>query len=235
MIGLWCLCRSGRPLWRALVWAYGLLFVLFALTTGKQGYYLQATYVYLLAAGAVAVDGWLRARPGRLRTLMLATAVLTAVTLPEVLPVLPPAVLARTIYRSNETQLETVGWPQLVHTVTAVWTSLPPSQRANAVIFADNYALAGAINELGRGTGLPTAVSRQNSDWWWGAGNPDATTVVAVTPGPAGAGHGVSCGPSCANTPDSRAVSWGEDPRYHLKGTGAGLGAGRRGARLSPR
>ncbi len=190
VIGLWCLSRSGRPLWRALAWAYWLLFVLFALTTGKQGYYLEAAYVYLLAAGAVAVDGWLRARPGRLRAVLLATAVLTAVTLPEVLPVLPPAVLARTVYKSNPTPLETIGWPELVRTVDGVWTSLPPGQRASAVLFADNYGLAGAINELGRGMGLPTAVSRQNSEWWWGPGNPRATTIVAIAPGPAGGGTG---------------------------------------------
>jgi hypothetical protein len=71
-----------------------------------------------------------------------------------------------------------------------VWTSLPPSQRASAVLFADNYGLAGAINELGRGMGLPTAVSRQNSEWWWGPGNPRATTIVAVAPGPGGGGTG---------------------------------------------
>ncbi|MFC5674845.1 hypothetical protein [Streptomyces incanus] len=65
-----------------------------------------------------------------------------------------------------------------------VWTGLPPEQRANAVIFAADYGEAGAINELGRGTGLPTAVSAHNTDWWWGPGNPDATTVVAVAPGP---------------------------------------------------
>jgi Dolichyl-phosphate-mannose-protein mannosyltransferase len=187
-IGLWCLWRSGRPLWRALAWAYGLLFVLFALTTGAKGYYLAAAYVYLLAAGAVVIDEWLAARPGRLRNLMLATAVLTAVTLPANLPLLPPADLARTFYKANPGPLETIGWPQVVRTVDAVWTSLPPSQRASAVLFADNYGLAGAINELGRGTGLPTAVSRQNSEWWWGPGNPRATTIVAVTPGPAGGG-----------------------------------------------
>jgi hypothetical protein len=79
---------------------------------------------------------------------------------------------------------ETVGWPELVRTVDAVWTSLPPSQRASAVIFTYDYADAGAINELGRGTGLPTAVSSQNSEWWWGPGNPHATTIVAVAPGP---------------------------------------------------
>jgi hypothetical protein len=38
--GLRFLWRSGRPLWRALAWAYGLLFVFFALTTGAKIYYL---------------------------------------------------------------------------------------------------------------------------------------------------------------------------------------------------
>jgi hypothetical protein len=190
VIGLWCLWRSGRPLWRALAWAYGLLFVLFAFTAGAKTYYLAAAYVYLLAAGAVAIDRWLQARPGRLRSLLLVTAILTAVALPGALPVLPAADLARTFYKSNATPLETIGWPELVRTVDAVWTSLPPSQRASAVIFADNYGLAGAINELGRGMGLPAAVSRQNSEWWWGPGNPRATTIVAVTPGPAGGGTG---------------------------------------------
>jgi len=189
VIGLWCLWRSGRPLWRALAWAYGLLFVLFALTAGAKTYYLAAAYVYLLAAGAVAIDGWLHARPTRLRILMLATAVLTAVNLPLQLPVLPAADLTG-FYASNATPLDTIGWPELVRTVDAVWTSLPPSQRASAVIFTDDYGAAAAINELGRGTGLPTAVSSQNSEWWWGPGNPRATTIVAVAPGPADGGYG---------------------------------------------
>ena len=60
--GLRFLWRSGRPLWRALAWAYGLLFVFFALTTGAKIYYLAGAYIYLLAAGAVAIDGWLAAR-----------------------------------------------------------------------------------------------------------------------------------------------------------------------------
>ena len=181
--GLRFLWRSERPLWRALAWAYGLLFVLFALTTGAKTYYLAAAYVYLLAAGAVAIDGWLQARPGRVRKLMLATALTTAVTLPIILPVLPPADIGWT-YKTNQTLGETIGWPQLVRSVDTVWMSLPPQQRARAVIFTADYSEAGAINELGRGTGLPTAVSGHNTYWWWGPGNPHATTVVAVAPGP---------------------------------------------------
>jgi hypothetical protein len=190
VIGLWCLWRSGRPLWRALAWAYGLLFVLFAVTTGAKEYYLAAAYVYLAAAGAVAIDGWLQARPGRLRNLLLVTAAITAVTVPIALPVLPLTGLGRTIASVNPNTAYSIGWPQLVRTVDAVWTSLPPSQRAGAVLYADNYGEAGAINELGRATGLPTAVSRQNSEWWWGPGNRHATTIVAVANGPAGGGTG---------------------------------------------
>jgi hypothetical protein len=70
-----------------------------------------------------------------------------------------------------------------------VWFSLPPAQRANAVIYASDYGEQGAINELGRGTGLPAAVGGQNTDWWWwGPGNPHAATVVVIVP----RGHGVA-------------------------------------------
>jgi 4-amino-4-deoxy-L-arabinose transferase-like glycosyltransferase len=179
LAGLRFLWRSGRPLWRALAWAYGLLFVLFAVTTGAQIYYLAGTYPYLLAAGFVAVDGWLAARRGRVRNLMLATALTTAATLPIVLPVLPAADAGWT-YKVSTANGESVGWPQLVQAVHTVWVSLPPAQRAHAVIFTSNYGEAGAINELGRADGLPTAVSGHNTDWWWGPGDPRATTVVAV-------------------------------------------------------
>jgi hypothetical protein len=180
--GLRFLWRSRRPLWRALVWAYGLLLVLFALTAGTKDYYLVGAYMYLVAAGAVAVDGWLAARRGRLRNLMVINGACLALVLWTVLPVLP-AVDSGYAADINPGLIETVGWPQLVSTVRGVWTSLPARQRAGAVIFTVDYGEAGAINELGRGTGLPTAVSGHNSYWWWGPGNPHATTVVAVTPG----------------------------------------------------
>ncbi|WP_329318560.1 MULTISPECIES: ArnT family glycosyltransferase [unclassified Streptomyces] len=185
-VGLRFLWRSRRPLWRCLVVSYGVLFVLFvlfAVTTGAQVYYLAGLYVCLLAAGAVGLDGWLHSRPDRARGLMVATAVSTAVFAVIVLPVLPSSDVGWT-YGVSTNSGESLGWPQLVGTVRQVWTGLPAGQRANAVIFTADYGEAGALNELGRGTGLPTAVSSHNTDWWWGPGNPHATTVVAVAPGP---------------------------------------------------
>jgi hypothetical protein len=190
LVGVWVaglrfLWRSGRPLWRALVWAYAILFVFFAVTTGGKIYYLAGAYIYLLAAGAVAIDGWLDTRAGRLRRLLLGTAVTTLLAVPLVLPVLPAGDVGWT-QKINPVLAESVGWPQLVGTVRTAWSSLPAGQRAGAVIFTSNYGEASAINVLG--TGLPEAVSGHNTYWWWGPGNPRATTVVAVMPGSAGGG-----------------------------------------------
>jgi hypothetical protein len=189
--GVGFLWRSGRPLWRALVWAYGLLFLFFALTTGGKIYYLAGAYVFLLAAGAVRVEQrWDAGERLRLRRFIAGVSLSTAVSLPLVLPVLPASEAGWT-YKVNQALAEEVGWPELVHSVTTVWDSLPAEQRDRGVIFTADYGEAGAINELGRGSGLPIAVSGQNNEWFWGPGNPDATTIVAVAPGPVdGAGYG---------------------------------------------
>jgi 4-amino-4-deoxy-L-arabinose transferase-like glycosyltransferase len=181
--GIGFLWRSGRPPWRALVWAYGLLFVLFAVTTGAKVYYLAGAYVYLLAAGSVRAEAWLDARPYRLPRVMALVALGTAVTLPVVLPVLPVRD-ARWTAGTDKELGETVGWPQLVGSVASAWESLPSGQRRHAVIFTADYGEAGAINTYGPALGLPTAVSGHNSEWFWGPGDPHATTVVAVAPGP---------------------------------------------------
>ncbi|HTX83639.1 MAG TPA: hypothetical protein VME44_15720 [Streptosporangiaceae bacterium] len=91
----------------------------------------QQQGLYLLAGGAVVIDAWLQDRPGRLRNLLLARALTTAVAVPLVLPVLPAADIGWT-YKINPTLGETVGWPQFARTVDGVWKSLPARQRASA-------------------------------------------------------------------------------------------------------
>ena len=181
--GIRFLWREKRPLLRALVWSYGLLFVFFALTTGAKIYYLAGAYVYLLAAGAASLDHRLGSSRARLARLLGFVALSTAVSLPLALPILPASDIGWT-YKINSSLAEEVGWPEMVSSVSKVWHSLPLRQRSHAVLFTADYGEAGAINELGRSTGLPIAVSGHNSEWFWGPGNRDATTVVAVAPGP---------------------------------------------------
>ena len=63
------------------------------------------------------------------RNLLLATALTTAAVLPLALPVLPAADVGWT-YKVVHSNGETIGWPQLVQAVHAVWVSLPLAQRA---------------------------------------------------------------------------------------------------------
>lgn len=180
ILGLRFLWQSGRPAWRALAWSWGLLFVFFAATSGAKPYYTAATYFFLLAAGAVALERRWATGTGRSRiVLAVALPVCLLVTLPLVLPVLPARDAGATS-AVDPVQAETVGWPQFVGTVSRVWHQLPAAQRAGAVIVTGNYGEAGAITELGRADHLPEAVSGQNNEWYWGPGNPSAATIVAV-------------------------------------------------------
>ncbi len=180
ILGLRFLWRSGRPLWRALAWSYGLLFIFFAATAGAKPYYLAAAYFFLLAAGAVAVERrWATGR-GRSRiVLAIALPACLLLTLPLVLPVLPASQAGR-VSAIDPVGPDTIGWPGFVSTVATAWHQLPARQRASAVIFTGNYGEAGAITELGRADRLPRAVSGQNNEWYWGPGNARATTILAV-------------------------------------------------------
>ncbi|MGI9005492.1 MAG: ArnT family glycosyltransferase [Streptosporangiaceae bacterium] len=180
ILGLRFLWRSGRPLWRALAWAWGLLFVFFAATAGAKPYYIAATYFFLLAAGAVALERRWATKRGRGRiALAVALPLSLLVALPLVLPVLPASRAGGTS-AVDPVQVETIGWPGFVATVARAWNQLPAAERSRAVIFTGNYGEAGAITELGRAARLPVAVSGQNNEWYWGPGNPRATTIVAI-------------------------------------------------------
>ena len=149
--GLRFLWRSGRPLWRAMAWAYGLLFVVFAVTTGAQTYYLAAAYVYLLAAGAVAIDRWLRAGP----------ADCAISCWPARSPPRSPSrssclcsrwLIAAGPLRSTKTWPRPSAGPGSCKPLTACGNRC---RRASAPAPGDlataDYGEAGAINELGRG------------------------------------------------------------------------------------
>ena len=151
--------------------------------SGAKIYYLGGAYVHLLAVGSVEAERRWGDAVRRWRGLFAWAAVATIVALPMVLTVLPASDIGW-VYKVNQSLAEEVGWPELVHSVQKVWFSLPRSVLSRAVIFTPDYGEAGAINELGRGSGLPTAVSGQNSEWFWGPGGPH--------------GHDSHCG--CART-----------------------------------
>ncbi|MGJ5816539.1 ArnT family glycosyltransferase [Paludibaculum fermentans] len=170
--------------------AYGFV-VLMALMIGLHAkhYYPGDVYPYLFAAGAVALEGWTRGRRFVRAALTVGVVVTGLLLTPVVMPVLPepqmvsytrwllarlglePKTLATEIRPEGELSSDWAGmhgWPELASTVARVYQSLPEADRQRAVIAAENYGEASAIDFLGRPYGLPPVISGHNQYFLWG-------------------------------------------------------------------
>ena len=139
----------------------------FFLVTGGKSYYMAATYPVLLAAGSL----WFE-ELGNLGRRVIAGAASVGIVLGLFisLPLLPPSSLS-TVDVTGELG-ETVGWPELVDQVAAVYGTIPAALQPVTAVFTGSYGEAGAIDVLGPDVGLPPASSGHNNYWLWGP--PDA-------------------------------------------------------------
>jgi hypothetical protein len=182
LAGLLALLRDGwaRP-WRPLAVAYLLVVGFYTLVGGKP-YYASGFYPVLFAAGAVWLERRRRQR-GRgglpLPLLLPAVAAAAALTVPLLLPVLPPSTLKVTA-AAYEDAGETFAWPAYAAQVMAVRERLPPAERAAAVAVTGNYGEAGALARYGGAWGRRAVFSGHNSAWWWGPPPGDGGTVIVV-------------------------------------------------------
>ena len=163
--GLWWLLKS--PDRRVLGIAAAAAFVIY-LFAGKS-YYVGPLHPFLIAAGACALEEWTATRRRWLQPAAAAALTLQAIVLlPVTLPVLPEAAMARSpLAGVRKDFADTVGWRDLVAQVASIYNSLSPDERNQAVILANNYGEAGAVNTYGPPLGLPTAVSGELSYYYW--------------------------------------------------------------------
>ena len=197
IIGLvWLLTK---PAYRFLGFAFLILIAIMIALHGKS-YYPANAYPYLIAAGSVAIEQ----RIGRLRIVRLAVAAATVVlgmcTAPLVMPVLPEAQLARyqdrlfallhipreSIATEHHAEPELPsdfadmhGWPELASTVARVYQSLPADERSQAVILAQNYGEAAAIEFLAPSSSLPV-ISGHNQYFLWGPRGYSGNVLICV-------------------------------------------------------
>ncbi len=149
-------------LWRPIGISFLLLFGFFLVAGGKS-YYLAPMYPVLLAAGAI----WFEGLQGLSRRMMIgASAVGIFIGLFISLPLLPPSSMSA-LDATGELG-ETVGWPELIDQVVAVYETIPAEQREETAIFTGSYGEAGAVDVLGPAAGLPAASSGHNNYWLWG-------------------------------------------------------------------
>ncbi|MBP2706655.1 glycosyltransferase family 39 protein [Microbispora sp. RL4-1S] len=146
------------------------------LFSGGRPDYTGAFLLYLFAAGCVSAAAWRR------RPLLAGALGLNAViNIVLALPVIPESSLASTpVPAVNETAREAVGMRGIAQQVANVVRALPAQDRAGAVVLADNYGEAGALDRWSGEFGLPRIYSSQNELWWWGPPPEGTRVVVAV-------------------------------------------------------
>jgi 4-amino-4-deoxy-L-arabinose transferase-like glycosyltransferase len=184
--GLWLVtfARDGAR-YRIIAFMYLLPLVLFACARGR-GYYMAPAYPMLLAAGAVAGERWsagMRRLPARAmrstQWLLLAAAGASSAAI--ALPIAAVNSLGWRISRAaHDNFAEQIGWQELAQRVAEIYHSLPQAERARTAILANNYGEAGAIDLYGPALGLPPAISRTNSYWYRGYGDPPPQTVIEL-------------------------------------------------------
>jgi hypothetical protein len=148
--------------------------------SGGKSYYPAPMYPVLYSAGAIWLEGRIHARWEAV-AFAVATIALIIVILPVGLPVLDAhAMVRQNLWRTRNDYADMVGWPELARATAKAYDSLPADQKAGAVVMAQNYGEAGAIDYYGPALGLPTAVSPHLTFWYWAPKNIDPTTVVLV-------------------------------------------------------
>jgi hypothetical protein len=156
--------------------------------SGAKSYYLAGAYIALFGAGGLWYEEWVErrhARGERARPALTATVlvVLSIVALPITVPVLPANTLPASGWEGgiNKDLSATVGWNALVRQVAYIADRLPPTERADVVVFTGDYGAAGAVDQFGARYQLPHAISGHNNYWWWGpAGARDGATTIAI-------------------------------------------------------
>ena len=169
----------------------------FILTKGKD-YYLAPAFATLFAAGGVALEGF--AAEGRKRLLRPALAglqLLGLALLPLMLPVLPvdlflayqqglgftPPATEKAHARAALPHIFAwqFGWEEMVASVSQVYWSLTPEERARVAIIGNNYGESGAIDLLGPKYGLPLkALGTHQSYWLWGPGDTSKDVIIVL-------------------------------------------------------
>jgi 4-amino-4-deoxy-L-arabinose transferase-like glycosyltransferase len=201
--GVYFFLRSSRGRrYRPLGWLFLAALVLAIIGGSKLPSRIAGVFPVVFAGGAVLLEATRKAGLGRLRriwntytlpSLMLLVGLAVASL---VLPVLPPPLLARhPLYDADEgagfrPEIGTneipyhlgnrTHWQAFVATVVEVVRDLDPAQRDGAIILADYFGHAGALEYYGRGQALPPVYSPMTGYFLWGPPDGAPETVISI-------------------------------------------------------
>lgn len=181
---------------RALGWAF-LAYMILMYTLHAKDYLVTPVYPVMLAAGAVAAERWFASTWNRrfVTAYILAACALSALMLPDVIPVLPINIYARytQILGLHRTEAEhnlhaaipdyyssCFGWKERAEAVARYYNALSAGEREKTAIFGSFYGQAGAIDHFGPTLGLPMAIGSHHSYWYWGNRGYTGESVIVL-------------------------------------------------------
>jgi hypothetical protein len=179
---------------------YVALMVIFLLMMARgKSYYTIGVFPFLIAAGAVEYDLWIKSVRVRI-ILAVLPVILSLPTLPMGLPVFKYEGMVKyfsildkkygitmgrrfednSIHSLPQDYADMIGWEELARVADSAWNMI--EDKKAAFIYAENYGEASAVTLIGKKYGLPEAVSFNESFRYWFQAefDPDITSVVYI-------------------------------------------------------
>lgn len=152
-----------------------------------------AAFPFMLAAGSVAMERWLRWRAARV-SLAAALVLMALIAAPIAIPLLPPEATAQyvralgfnlQIERGKTSPLpqplaDRTGWESFIDDMAGAYNGLPPEERRQAIIYVPDYGHAGALELWGPARGLPRVICPHNTYWHWSEGHVNTPVLIAT-------------------------------------------------------
>jgi len=158
-----------RPRLRVLALIAPATSLLFLVEQGRSYYSLPAAALPIAAGAVAAVRWWHRSRRRAwvLAPLLAVHLAVLALLAPVVWPVLPTRTMVDLGLWKAGFYKDEIGWPELVADTARAWAALPPAERRDTALIAQNYGEAGALALYGPARHLPTPFSGHLSFHYW--------------------------------------------------------------------
>jgi hypothetical protein len=188
--------REARR-YRVLGIIYATAFLILLANPHSKAEYLGPAYIMLFAAGSVAVERWAsRGRRGGAAVALGVLSVLTSLLIiPMAVPVLPVETFikysaalgvnpstpeGKRLAELPQFYADMFGWEELARDASAVYLTIPESERESTVVLTQNYGEAAALEYYASRYPLPPIISTHNSYWFWGYPKAGFSTLIVL-------------------------------------------------------
>ncbi len=183
--------------YRLIGYLFVISFLLLIVNWHSKAEYIAPAFPILFAAGGVMFERIAQYKGFMWTKFAIPSLVLVfgLLSLPFALPVLPVQTFieysealgqkpsteeARKLPELPQYYADMFGWRNMAATVSKVYLSFPTTERAETVVFAQNYGEAGAIDFFRSEYPLPRVICGHNNYWYWGSGDTAFTTVIVI-------------------------------------------------------